>query len=48
MALYHERNGDLRKAMHMYRSAYTLEDIEGITKDELLDRADAINQNLDY
>tara|TARA_B100000767_G_scaffold46977_1_gene41668 strand:+ start:1059 stop:2204 length:1146 start_codon:yes stop_codon:yes gene_type:complete len=46
MGLYHERKGDLRKAMHTYRSAYTLEDIEGITKDELLDRADVINQNL--
>ena len=46
MGLYHERNGDIRKAMHIYRSAYTLEDVEGITKDELLERADLINQDL--
>jgi predicted alpha/beta superfamily hydrolase len=48
MGLYHERNGDIRKAMHIYRSAYTLEDVEGITKDELLERADLINQDLQY
>ena len=48
MGLYHERAGDIRKAMHIYRSAYTLEDVEGITKDELLERADLINQELQY
>ena len=48
MGLYHERDGDIRKAMHIYRSAYTLEDVEGITKDELLERADLINQDLQY
>ena len=48
MGLYHERNGDIRKAMHIYRSAYTLEDVEGITKDELLEKADLINQDLQY
>ncbi|RZO97404.1 MAG: esterase, partial [Flavobacteriales bacterium] len=42
MGLYHERNGDIRKAMHIYRSAYTLQDVEGITKDELLEKADLI------
>lgn len=48
MGLYHERNGDIRKAMHIYRSAYTLEDVKGITKDELLEKADLINQDLQY
>jgi predicted alpha/beta superfamily hydrolase len=48
MGLFHERNGDIRQAMHIYRSAYTLEDVEGITKDELLERADLINQDLQY
>lgn len=46
MGLYYERNGNVRKAMHIYRSAYTLEDIEGITKDELLERADLIYTDL--
>jgi predicted alpha/beta superfamily hydrolase len=45
MGLYHERTGDAIKAMHIYRSAYTLEDIEGITKDELLERADIISDD---
>ena len=48
MGLYHERNGDIRKAMHIYRSSYILEDVDGITKDELLERADLINQDLQY
>ena len=45
MGLYHERTGDAIKAMHIYRSAYTLEDVEGITKDELLERADIISND---
>jgi len=45
MGLYYERTGDAIKAMHIYRSAYTLEDIEGITKDELLERADIISND---
>ena len=48
MGLYYEKNGDMKKAMHIYRSAYTLLDIEGITKDELLDRADLISDDLNY
>jgi len=48
MGLYHERTGDPRKAMHIYRSAYTLEDIDGITKDELLEKADLISNDLNY
>jgi predicted alpha/beta superfamily hydrolase len=45
MGLYYERTGDAIKAMHIYRSAYTLEDVEGITKDELLERADIISND---
>ena len=48
MGLYYEKNGDMKKAMHIYRSAYTLVDVEGITKDELLDRADLISDDLNY
>lgn len=48
MGLYHEKNGDIRKAIQIYRSAYTLLDVEGLTKDELLERADLINQDLQY
>ena len=46
MGLYHERSGDAIKAMHIYRSAYTLEDVDGITKDQLLERADIISDDL--
>ena len=45
MGLYYERSGDAIKAMHIYRSAYTLEDVAGITKDELLERADIISDD---
>ena len=46
MGLYHERNGNTAKAMLIYRSAYTLEDVDGITKDQLLERADIISDDL--
>jgi len=45
LGLYHERSGDAIQAMHIYRSAYTLEDVDGITKDELLERADMISDD---
>ena len=48
MGLFYENNGDMKKAVNVYRSAYTLLDIDGITKDELLDRADLISDEINY
>jgi hypothetical protein len=48
MGLFYENNGDMKKAVNAYRSAYTLLDIDGITKDELLDRADLISDEINY
>ena len=44
MARYFEEIGKPEKAMDIYRSAYTLEEVEGYTKDEMLERADQIKQ----
>jgi len=48
MGLYHEKKGDFKKAIQIYRSSYTLQDVYSITKDELLDRADVLYENLQY
>ena len=48
LARYYEENGETKKAMRTYRSAYILEEIGGITKDEMLDRADAIKRDFGY
>jgi len=48
LARYFEEKGETKKAMKTYRSAYILEEIGGITKDEMLDRADAIKRDFGY
>lgn len=48
LARYFEEKGESKKAMKTYRSAYILEEIGGITKDEMLDRADAIKRDFGY
>ena len=48
LARYYEEKGETKKAMRTYRSAYILEEIGGITKDEMLDRADAIKRDFGY
>ena len=44
----YEETGEPKKAMKTYRSAYILEEIGGYTKDEMLDRADAIKRDFGY
>tara|TARA_B110000046_G_scaffold163460_1_gene178409 strand:- start:8290 stop:9435 length:1146 start_codon:yes stop_codon:yes gene_type:complete len=44
LARYYEETGKPKKAMNIYRSAYTLEEIGGYTKDDMLERADQIKQ----
>ncbi len=45
---FYEETGEPKKAMKTYRSAYILEEIGGYTKDEMLDRADAIKRDFGY
>ena len=48
LARYYEEIGEPKKAMKMYRSAYVLEEIGGISKDEMLEQADAIKADFGY
>ncbi len=45
---FYEEEGQPKKAMRTYRSAYVLEEIGGYTKDEMMDRADAIKRDFGY
>ena len=48
LARFYEETGEPKKAMRTYRSAYVLEEIGGITKDLMLDKADAIKRDFGY
>lgn len=48
LARFHEEMGDPKKAMKMYQSAYILEEIAGITKDQMLQKAAAIKADFGY
>lgn len=48
MGRYYEETGEAEKAMHIYRSAYNMDDIAGITKEYLLQRADEIADYYGY
>ncbi|MEC3906480.1 alpha/beta hydrolase-fold protein [Tamlana sp. 2201CG12-4] len=45
---FYEETGEPKRAMRTYQTAYTLNEIAGITKDEVLDRADLIKQDFGY
>jgi len=45
---FYEETGEPKKAMRTYKSAYILEEIGGYTKDEMLERADAIKRDFGY
>ena len=45
---YYEEAGQPKKAMRTYQSAYILEELGGITKDEMMDRANAIKRDFGY
>jgi predicted alpha/beta superfamily hydrolase len=45
---FYEETGEPKKAMRTYKSAYILEEIGGITKDEMIDRADAIKRDFGF
>ncbi len=42
LARYYEETGDTRKAMRIYQGAYDKQDVDFITKDLMLDRADTL------
>jgi hypothetical protein len=48
MGRFYEETGDTEKAMHIYRSAYNMDDVAGITKEYLLQKADEIAENYGY
>lgn len=45
---FYEETGEPKKAMRTYRSAYVLEEVGGYTKDEMLERAEAIKRDFGY
>ena len=45
---FYEENGEPKKAMRTYQSGYSFAEIAGITKDLLLERADAIKADFGY
>lgn len=48
IARFYEETGEPKKAMRTYQSAYTLEEIAGITKDLMLEKAELIKQDFGY
>ena len=48
MGRYYEENGDPERAMKIYRSAYNMNEVQGLTKDYLLELADRIQDDFDF
>ena len=48
LARFYEETGQPKKAMRTYRSAYVFEEVAGITKDYMLERADEIKADFGY
>ena len=48
IARFYEETGEAKKAMRTYQSAYTLEEIAGLTKDLMLEKADLIKSDFGY
>ena len=48
LARFYEETGQPKKAMRTYRSAYVFEEIAGISKEEMLERADRIKADFGY
>ncbi|MDO7171066.1 alpha/beta hydrolase [Mariniflexile sp. AS56] len=48
LARFYEETGDTKKAMRTYQSAFTLEEIAGLTKDLMLEKAEAIKTDFGY
>ncbi|WP_418508665.1 alpha/beta hydrolase [Corallibacter sp.] len=48
IARFYEETGEPKKAMKTYQSAYVLEEIAGLTKDLMLEKADEIKSDFGY
>ncbi|WP_242156215.1 alpha/beta hydrolase [Aestuariivivens sediminis] len=48
LARFYEETGEPKKAMRTYQSAYILDEIAGLTKDLMLEKADLIKQDFGY
>ena len=48
LARFYEETGEAKKAMRTYRSAYVLNEIGGITKDLMLEKADEIKADFGF
>jgi predicted alpha/beta superfamily hydrolase len=48
LARFYEETGETKKAMRTYQSGYSFEEIGGITKDLMLEKADAIKADFGY
>ena len=48
IARFYEEQGEPKKAMRTYQSAYLLDEIAGITKDLMLEKSDAIKRDFGY
>jgi len=48
IARFHEETGSPKKAMRTYQSAFTLKEIAGITKDDVLEKAESIKQDFGF
>lgn len=48
IARFYEETGEPKKAMRTYQTAFTLSEIAGITKDEVLQKANAIKEDFGY
>lgn len=48
LARFYEESGEPKKAMKTYKSAYILDEIGGLTKDMMLERADNIKADFGY
>jgi predicted alpha/beta superfamily hydrolase len=48
IARFYEETGEAKRAMRTYQSAYTLDEIAGITKDVVLQKAEAIKEDFGF
>jgi len=48
MARFYEETGEIKRALRTYQSAYVLDEIAGITKEDMLYRANLIKQDFGY
>ena len=46
VALYYEKKGDIKRAAKSYQTAYTMEPIGDLTKDEMITKAESFKSKL--